>query len=270
MMGDYFHLLPDGGHNKISGFTFSFHPSCFRWSQKSDVPAWQMLSVMDEASESLCVRRKCFVGGISTLSSDGAYFCVYLVLRRTLNTMYLDRTQQTIAWFYFRGIPLTFKCYMKEIKQILAPGHRGNYFEVHFKTFSCIYSLLCHLKRRKKNLQQDCHMQIMLITQNANYVFPCLLTRLINWLKAHQKLQIRGLLVIQKDIRRCTEWHFRRWAWKWAPTNMLTCQLSLKQNKLAKRSCTFWHLADLQSFCSFTRVCVIKISGETTHKYTPL
>lgn len=38
VMGDYFHLLPDGGHNKISGFTFSFHPSCFRWSQNLTCP----------------------------------------------------------------------------------------------------------------------------------------------------------------------------------------------------------------------------------------
>ncbi len=45
---------------------------------KSDVPAWQMLSVMDEASESLCVKKKMFVGGISTLSSDGDYFvCLF-------------------------------------------------------------------------------------------------------------------------------------------------------------------------------------------------
>lgn len=49
----------------------------------------------------------------------------------------------------------------------------------------------------EKNLQQDCHMQIMLITQNAKYFFHCLLTRLMNWQKAPQKLQIRGWLVIQ-------------------------------------------------------------------------
>lgn len=80
---------------------------------------------------------------------------------------------------------------MKEIKQILAPGHREHDFEVHFKTFSCIYIVCFDTLKDEKNLQQDCHMQIMLITQNANHVFPCLLTRLINWQKAPQKLQIR-------------------------------------------------------------------------------
>ncbi len=36
-------------------------------------------------------------------------FCVCLVLRRTLNTMYLDRTQQTIAWFYFQRYTANFQ-----------------------------------------------------------------------------------------------------------------------------------------------------------------
>lgn len=82
-------------------------------------------------------------------------FCVCLVQKRTLNTMYLDRTSHG---FLYRGIPLRFKWHMKGTKQILAPGKI---------ILKCILKLspayIVFLDTFKDDLQQDCHMQIMLI-----------------------------------------------------------------------------------------------------------
>lgn len=162
MMGDYFHLLPDGGQNKILGFTFFFFHLCrFRWSQN-------LTDAFGNGQSLLVYKRKIyFVREIFILCSYGAYF-VCLLSKEDNIEQYVPK--QNIS---DRGM----FCFLKVHYCVSSSIWKMN-LVLFWSTLK--YNVFVHYNK-KKNMQQDCHMHIMQIKHKLKFCKNSFIYRFITW-----------------------------------------------------------------------------------------